>query len=413
MKILIHSSEEEVILMKRQTTSRQRPFMLMIVAVSSSLIIVSHQNASSQKPGGLVLPYHGVTTDQTAAFEITNEDDNKSSVGVFGHGGIGVGGFGGQGKSAAGVDGRADNGFGVYGLSKNSVGVVGILGSSFKDFKTRGILGAEKTGVEGESKMPNGFGVLGRSQNSIGVVGLRGTSFDSFETRGILGTEQNGVEGVSRMAGGKGIAGRADNGTNAVAVYGESSAGLAGFFRGRVTITQSLLINEIFTKQITGAVKLFRIDHPLYPAEKYLSHNSLESDEMANFYSGNVTLDHSGRALVTLPSWFQTLNKDFRYQLTCVGGYSPVYIAREIQENRFEIAGGKAGMKVSWQVTGIRQDPYALTHPLQVEQDKAPAERGYYLNPVELGYPESRGINMQASRLERNTESVLPKAKNR
>lgn len=97
--------------MKRQNTSRQRPFMLMIVAVSLSLIIVSQQNASSQKPGDLVLPYHGVTTDKTAAFEITNEDDNKSSVGVFGHGGIGVagftthdegigvGGFGGHGKS--------------------------------------------------------------------------------------------------------------------------------------------------------------------------------------------------------------------------------------------------------------------------------------------------------------------------
>lgn len=70
-------------------------------------------------------------------------------------------------------------------------------------------------------------------------------------------------------------------------------------------------------------------------------------------------------------------------------------------------------MKVSWQVTGIRQDVYALAHPLQVEQDKPANERGYYLNPVELGYPESRGIAMQASSLERNTHPVLPKARNR
>ncbi|MCM3904552.1 MAG: hypothetical protein ND866_22875 [Pyrinomonadaceae bacterium] len=82
-------------------------------------------------------------------------------------------------------------------------------------------------------------------------------------------------------------------------------------------------------------VSFVRIDHPLSPAEKYLSHNSLESDEMANLYSGNVTLDDSGRALVILPSWFQALNKDFRYQLTCVGGYSPVYIAKEITEQSF------------------------------------------------------------------------------
>ena len=64
-------------------------------------------------------------------------------------------------------------------------------------------------------------------------------------------------------------------------------------------------------------------------------------------------------------------------------------------------------------VTGIRQDAYALAHPLQVEQDKPANERGYYLNPVELGYPESRGIDMQTSRVERPAQSVLPEAKNR
>ncbi len=61
---------------------------------------------------------------------------------------------------------------------------------------------------------------------------------------------------------------------------------------------------------------------------------------------------------------------DFRYQLTCVGGYAPVYVAEEIQGNRFKIAGGKPGLKVSWQVSGVRHDTYARNHPLQVEVSK-------------------------------------------
>jgi hypothetical protein len=52
--------------------------------------------------------------------------------------------------------------------------------------------------------------------------------------------------------------------------------------------------------------------------------------------------------------------KDFRYQLTCIGGSALVYISEEIKNNRFAIAGGKQGLKVSWQVTGIRKDPYVF-----------------------------------------------------
>ncbi len=50
-------------------------------------------------------------------------------------------------------------------------------------------------------------------------------------------------------------------------------------------------------------------------------------------------------------------------------------------------------VKVSWQVTGVRQDAYAKAHPLVVEQDKPVAERGYYLHPELFGQPESRGIS--------------------
>ena len=71
-----------------------------------------------------------------------------------------------------------------------------------------------------------------------------------------------------------------------------------------------------------------------------------------------------------LPEWFEALNGDYRYQLTCIGGFAPVYVAEEIRGNSFAIAGGEPGMKVSWQVTGIRHDRHAEEHPVVVEEQK-------------------------------------------
>ncbi|MGD0921234.1 MAG: hypothetical protein ABSA70_05640 [Terriglobia bacterium] len=48
------------------------------------------------------------------------------------------------------------------------------------------------------------------------------------------------------------------------------------------------------------------------------------------------------------------------------------------------------GHKVSWQVTGIRQDPYAKAHRIKVEEEKPAAARGYYLSPELFGQPRER-----------------------
>jgi hypothetical protein len=40
---------------------------------------------------------------------------------------------------------------------------------------------------------------------------------------------------------------------------------------------------------------------------------------MMNTYNGNVITDPTGNATVTLPDWFEALNRDFRYQLTVIG----------------------------------------------------------------------------------------------
>ena len=71
---------------------------------------------------------------------------------------------------------------------------------------------------------------------------------------------------------------------------------------------------------------------------------------------GIVKLDQNGEAIVKLPDWFQALNKEFRYSLTAIGGFAPIYVAEKIADNQFKIAGGQPGMEISWQVTGIRND---------------------------------------------------------
>jgi hypothetical protein len=126
----------------------------------------------------------------------------------------------------------------------------------------------------------------------------------------------------------------------------------------------------------------FIIDHPLDPRNKNLSHSFVESPDMMNLYQGLAVLDEHGEAWVELPGYFEALNRDFRYQLTAIGSAAPgLHVAAEVSGNRFKIAGGKPEMKVSWQVSGIRHDPYANAHRIKVEEEKSDDARGHYLHP--------------------------------
>jgi len=189
-------------------------------------------------------------------------------------------------------------------------------------------------------------------------------------------TSGDGVHGTSSS--GRGVYGISSTGE---AVFGISN-GYAGYFAGNVYVNGNV-------SKSSGS---FKIDHPLDPGNKYLQHSFVESPDMMNVYNGNVVLDEKGEAWVDLPDWFEALNRDFRYQLTCIGGFAPVYVAEEISENRFKIKGGSPQMKVSWQVTGIRQDVYAEAHPINVEEEKPPEEQGYYLYPELHGKPGEKGI---------------------
>jgi hypothetical protein len=176
-------------------------------------------------------------------------------------------------------------------------------------------------------------------------------------------------------------------GSESYGVFGHNgnSEQFAGYFSGNLRCTGTLY------KGGGG----FKIDHPLFPANKYLNHSFVESPDMKNIYDGIAIMDANGEAIVELPEWFESLNSDFRYQLTCIGEYAQVFIAEKLNNNRFKIAGGYPDMEVSWQVTGIRQDAYANAHRIPVEEDKTGREVGKYQNPMEHGVLETLGIGYE------------------
>ena len=164
-----------------------------------------------------------------------------------------------------------------------------------------------------------------------------------------------------------------------------SDTGNPTFPSGKV-MSIDTLGNVHITGNLSKGGGSFKIDHPLDPANKYLYHSFVESPDMMNIYNGVATLDARGAVWITLPDYFGALNRDFRYQLTSMGRPQPeLYIAKEISGSRFRIAGGKPGGRVSWQVTGIRQDAYANAHRIPVEEDKPAQDQGHYLHPELFG----------------------------
>jgi hypothetical protein len=220
------------------------------------------------------------------------------------------------------------------------------------------------------------YGVVGQ-----GTTGVQGTG-SSVGVRGVSDAQGIGVKGESTQ--GFAVAGYTSGGT---AIYGRSfdAAGHAGYFDGAVHVAGLLTKNS-------GS---FKIDHPLDPANKYLYHSFVESPDMMNIYNGNAVLDENGEAWIHLPEWFEALNRDFRYQLTSIGAFSPLFVAEEIQRNRVKIGGGKAGGRVSWQVTGIRHDAYAEAHRIPVEESKTDNEVGRYQFPELYGEPKEKAIGYQ------------------
>ncbi|MET0556077.1 MAG: hypothetical protein ABW221_23765, partial [Vicinamibacteria bacterium] len=101
---------------------------------------------------------------------------------------------------------------------------------------------------------------------------------------------------------------------------------------------------------------------------------------------------------VTLPDWFEALNRDFRYQLTAIGQFAQVMVSAKIADNRFSIRTDRPRVEVSWQVTGIRHDAFAEKNRIPVEEDKPAAEQGTYLQPEAFGQPRERAASYERLR---------------
>ena len=277
--------------------------------------------------------------------------------------------------------------YGVYGTNASTAGVGTLGAATAASGSTFGVYGSvvspsgiavngaaiSGTGVAGTTTSSTAYGVYGGNAGTTGnAYGVYGTTASTagIGVRGVATSTSGanyGVYGTTVSPSGVGVEATSTAGGTAL-VATATGGGSAGQFNGNVKITGNLTV----TGTVSKGGGSFRIDHPLDPEHKYLYHSFVESPDMMNIYNGVATLSRHGDAVVNLPDWFDALNRDFRYQLTCIGGFAPVYIAGEVSGNQFKIGGGRPGMKVSWQVTGIRKDTFANEHRIPVEEDKEP-----------------------------------------
>jgi hypothetical protein len=173
--------------------------------------------------------------------------------------------------------------------------------------------------------------------NAYGVVGIDVDSNNNEAGVGVYGDGAVGVEAYSFAA--QAFVATTDVSSTAdTAVITNNGGGFPLYAAGT---GGSMYLDANGNLHLSGVVeaaaKDFKIDHPLDPANKYLVHTSVESSEMMNIYTGNITTDAHGDATVQLPEWFEALNTDFRYQLTVIGQFAQAIVAREIQNHQFAI----------------------------------------------------------------------------
>jgi hypothetical protein len=326
-----------------------------------------------------------VTGNASIAFQATTSSTGLYATGVWGRSASpsGSGVFGQSTSTSGGGNGvsgwtAATSGIGVYGANAAATGnAYGVLGET-ESTGGAGVLGSANSTSGG------GVGVFGQAAGPTGVA-IFGHAFATSRGAAVVGflESPNGVAGQFVAHAGSGLILQGLSGSNKTEVFTVDANGNA-FLAGNLAVTGTL----------SKGGGSFKIDHPLDPANKTLSHSFVESPDMMSIYNGVTQLDAKGRAWVTLPDWFESLNGDFRYLLTAIGAPQPrLYVAEEINGNRFEIAGGKPRARVSWQLTGIRHDAYANAHRIAVEEDKPASERGYYLHPEAIGEPATKSVN--------------------
>ncbi len=287
--------------------------------------------------GGLPFPYSAQASNPNGAL-----------VNIYNYAvqGIGIAGTGGIGDNS---NIQSANGAGVIGYG-------GPAGGKNNDGAGDGLIGFGG-GSAGSSTIP--------TYGGTGVVGMGGSANTSPDLGGIGGAFYGGPRGPG------------------IYVLAGSDYSLAAEFDGDVSIYGNL-------SKSGGS---FKIDDPVNPSNKYLYHSFVESPDMMNIYNGNVITDGRGEAVVTMPTYFEALNRDFRYQLTVMGQFAHAIVGSKISNGSFLIKTDKPGVEVSWQVTGVRQDAWANAHRIPNEIEKSEKEKGHYLSPELFGHKGDVSIN--------------------
>jgi hypothetical protein len=145
------------------------------------------------------------------------------------------------------------------------------------------------------------------------------------------------------------------------------------------TITLNNNVKFVQNLAITGALTkgsgTFEIDDPVDPANKILFHSFVESPDVMDVYDGIATLDKNGDVTVQLPDYFDALNDEVRYQFSPLDQAMPnLYVKTQEKNNQFGIAGGVANGEISWQITGVRHDPYIEANPIIPVVEKGPGQ---------------------------------------
>lgn len=237
--------------------------------------------------------------------------------------------------------------------------------------------------------------------NEHGALFAQNGNFDPF------GAARSGLQGTADVGAGfaAGVMGGASSSSTSSTLVGVNayvngpgtnfavwanavggSSNYAGYFNGL-----------LWASSASSGVKSFLIDHPLDPANKFLEHSSVESDQRMNIYRGSVVTDANGRASIKLPSWFTALNTDIQYQLTVIDTadseeFVLAKVTKKYDGGSFKIRTSAPNVEVNWQVSGRRHDPTSEHMPLQVERNKVGDQKGHYLVPEAYGKDESLAI---------------------
>jgi len=204
------------------------------------------------------------------------------------------------------------------------------------------------------------------------------------------------LSAVSRDSSGVGVRGESRGVSAGVGVQGIGQP--SGSCVGVVGIGLAANGFGVFSSGRTGATgtKSFVIDHPLDPENRYLMHYCSEGPDPLNVYSGTVRTDARGYANVALPSYYSSINRDARIQLTVVdeadsSDFVQAKVIRKVSKNEFRLRTSLGNVEVFWRVEAVRDDRWVRRNGAEVEPAKPEGYRGTYLQPELYGKPATYG----------------------